>query len=307
MILVMKKILVTGATGFVGANLLRSLSNISSNECYVIVRRNSDMWRIKDIKSSLSGIYFADLADRDSIFELVKKIKPQIVYHVATYGGFPDQTDKDLILKSNVLSTINILDASVSNNVEVFVNTGSSSEYGIKTHPMRETDICEPINFYGITKLAATNYCSMIGKTGKIRVCTLRLFSPYGKLEDPSRLYPSIYNALRDNQRPKLSRPNSVRDFIEIEEVVEIYLKIVSSKFESGAIINVGSGKQKTIEEFYKSIARKMGVFNLDPLWGETNPRANEPVIWEADITKLRTILGNWGTEETHEGKQQNT
>ncbi len=67
----------------------------------------------------------------------------------------------------------------------------------LKNHPMKESDLCEPVNLYGVTKLAATNYCTMIGKTQNYKVCTLRLFSPFGELEDSSRLYPSIVNSLK--------------------------------------------------------------------------------------------------------------
>ncbi|MDB5053047.1 MAG: Nucleoside-diphosphate sugar epimerase [Bacilli bacterium] len=289
----MKRILVTGATGFVGANVVKALSLKKDTELYVTARRTSDFRRLADVMPQIKEVCYIQLEDREQVFALLERVKPEIVYHIATYGGFPNQTDQIQILQTNLLATTHLLDAAIQYGATSFINTGSSSEYGIKSTPMKETDLCEPVNFYGITKLAATNYCTMQGKNSLTKVCTLRLFSPYGELEDPTRLYASIVNSLLKNERPKLSRPHSVRDFIEIEKVVQVYEQIVDANFQSGDVINVGSGKQQTIQEFYNLIAKKMDKADIEPIWGEAPPRANEPEMWEADITKLKSLLPN--------------
>lgn len=287
----MLRVLVTGATGFVGANLVRALLLKSEIELYILVRKTSDVWRLENIKEHVKKIIICNLEDRAEVFEMMDKLKPNLVYHIATYGGFPNQSDQMQMLQSNVQATMNLLDAAIANGVTTFINTGTSSEYGLKNQPMKEADLCEPVNFYGITKLAATNYCTMLGKTSSTKVCTLRLFSPYGELEDPARLYPSIVSSLLNNERPKLSRPQSVRDFIAIEKVTEVYLNIIDANFSSGDIINVASGKQQTIEQFYQAIAMKLNKTNLEPIWGEAPPRANEPQMWQADVSKLKSLL----------------
>jgi nucleoside-diphosphate-sugar epimerase len=286
----MQKILVTGATGFVGASLVKALIRNGEKEVYITARKSSEFWRIDDVTSHIRKIYYCSLDKRTEVFHLMEELKPDIIYHTATYGGFPNQTEPENIISSNLNVTINLLDAAIKYGVKQFINTGSSSEYGIKNHAMKETDLCEPVNLYGITKLAATNYCTMIGKTQKYKVCTLRLFSPFGELEDSSRLYHSIISALNKNERPKLSRPDSVRDFIEIDKVLDVYLRIIKTEYEPGDIINVGSGKQITIHEFYNLIAKRMGK-NIEPIWGEASPRPNEPIKWEADISKLKSLM----------------
>lgn len=282
------KCLVTGATGFVGANLVRALLQLS-HEVFIIARESSDDWRISHIQDSLT-IHYCDLTDRDGVFDLVAIIRPDIIFHAAAYGGFPIQLNKNMMIDANLIGAMNLLDAAVKYDVQQFINTGSSSEYGIKHKPMKENDICEPIHFYGVTKLAATHYCTMIGKTLHYPVCTLRLFSPYGEFEDSSRLYPSIKNALANGKRPRLSQPDSVRDFIPIQKVCEIYLKILDAKYTPGDIINVGSGRQQSLREFHSKIARSMGI-NLEPIWGEAPPRSFEPERWEADISKLKSLI----------------
>jgi nucleoside-diphosphate-sugar epimerase len=284
------KILVTGATGFVGANLVRALLEQGNIEVIITARKTSDFWRLKDVLPQINSIYYGDLADREFVLSMINETRPDVIYHLSTFGGFADQLDKEPIIKANLSATINLLDAAVEFNVGSFINTGSSSEYGVKAEPMKESDVCEPISLYGVTKLAATNYCAMIGKMLNYRVCTLRLFSPYGKYEAPSRLYASIVNALSQGQRPKLSKPDSVRDFIPVDKVVEVYIKLISCDFKPGEIFNVGSGRQQTIKEFYVGICQQMGV-NLEPVWGEASQRFSEPTKWEADITKLKALM----------------
>jgi nucleoside-diphosphate-sugar epimerase len=287
----LRKIVVTGATGFVGANLVHALIEQKDVELYVITRSSSHSSRLDSIKHKFKEILYVSLDNRNELFKLIERIKPDIVYHLATYGGFPNQADQTQMIQSNLQATMNLLDASIAYGVKTFINTGSSSEYGLKDAPMTETDVCEPVNFYGITKLAATNYCTMLGKNSQTKVCTLRLFSPYGPLEDRSRLYASIIDALSRDESSKLSRPQSVRDFIEIEKVVQVYLEIVQADFQSGDIVNVASGKQQTIEQFYQTIARKLDKEHIKPTWGEAPPRANEPLMWQADISKLKALL----------------
>lgn len=289
------KCLVTGATGFVGANLVRKLLQ-DNHEIFILLRKTSNEWRISSIQKHLHS-YYSDLTNRNVIFELVATIKPDIIFHTATYGGFPHQLDNNSMLSTNLIGTINLLDAAVKYQVPQFINTGSSSEYGLKNAPMKETDRCDPLSVYGLTKLAATNYCTLIGTTIHYPVCTLRLFSPYGELEDSSRLYPTIKNALLQGEKPHLGKPDAVRDFIPIAKVCAVYSKLLAANYTAGDIINVGSGRQQTIKEFYTQVASSLGS-NLQPLWDMAPPRNFEPSHWEADIHKLRSLLPTEFAEE---------
>lgn len=282
--------LVTGATGFVGANLVRYLIETEDIDVFVTARKTSDFWRLKGIEDKVKGLSYLNLADKSQVYEVVKAINPNVIFHLSTYGGFPEQLDKKVMVEVNLMATVNLVDAAVELGVAQFINTGSSSEYGIKSKPMSEDDVCEPVNFYGVTKLAATNYCTMVGKNQNYRICTLRLFSPYGPYETPTRLYPTLVDALGKGYRPKLSSPDSVRDFIEVEKVVAIYLAIFKADYASGEIINVGSGRQQTIRQFYENIRGKFSS-DIDPIWGEAASRTHEPQMWQADISKLKRFM----------------
>jgi len=185
-----KKILITGATGFVGANLLRKLID-SKNDIHVIIRSTSNLWRINDIIDKVNA-HVCDLTNRESVEKLVLKIKPQIIFHLAVYGGYQFQEESLKIIDTNLIGIINLLNACCKIGFECFINTGSSSEYGLKNKPMSENDLLEPINDYGIAKAAATLYCQAIGRRENLPIFTLRLFSPYGYYEGPTRLIPYL-------------------------------------------------------------------------------------------------------------------
>lgn len=291
-----KKILITGATGFVGANLLRQLID-SKNDIHIIIRSTSNLWRINDIVNKVNT-HICDLTNRESVEKLVLKIKPQIIFHLAVYGGYQFQKESFKIINTNLLGTINLLNACCKIGFECFINTGSSSEYGIKNKPMSENDLLEPINDYGIAKAAATLYCQALGRRKNLPIFTLRLFSPYGYYEGPTRLIPYLIISCLRNKELKIFKPDAVRDFVFIEDVIRSYFIIVEKRENllPGDIFNIGSGKQYTVEEIFR-IIKKLTNIQKGPLLKETkNEEHNIPKIWKANIEKSKKYL-NWTPE----------
>jgi nucleoside-diphosphate-sugar epimerase len=206
----------------------------------------------------------------------------------------------------NLLGTINIIDACEDVDYECLVNTGSSAEYGPKEKKMNEQDLCNPQIVYAITKLAGTNYASCVGKTHKKPVVTLRLFSPYGPYDDPKRLMSeAIVNAL-EGKPIFFSRPNIVRDYIYIEEVVDAYLKVVEkAKNYKGEIFNLGSGQETTIQEVISEIIKITGSRSRTK-WGVLPPRDFESPVWQADMSKMRELIG-WKPQKSLQGGLEKT
>jgi len=289
-----KRILITGATGFIGANLSRFFLKKGANVS-VLTRKTSDKWRIRDILKDVSE-YPVDLKDVFKLKKAVKKIKPQILIHAAVYGGHAFQKDTNKIVETNFTGTVNLINASIETGFELFINTGSSSEYGLKPKPMKEDDLLEPVNEYGVTKAAAALYCHAIARKKKMSLVTLRLFSPYGYYDDGNRLVSyTILSSLR-HKNARLSSPDSVRDFIFIEDIIRAYERVINNKDKvKGEIFNIGSGKQYTTGGVVEEIVKLTG-YKIRPEWGKAaNPR-QEPVCWQADISKARRLL-NWEPE----------
>jgi nucleoside-diphosphate-sugar epimerase len=294
------KALITGATGFIGSNLLRAL--VSNNfETHVTIRKDSNIWRISEVIDQVE-VHYCDLTDQERVKQTILETRPQLIFHLATHGATPHQKEKEKIMNANFMGTINLVDACVESGFECFINTGSSSEYGIKLEPMKETDVLEPIDEYGVSKAAATLYCQSIAKNHNLNILTLRLFSPYGYFEDPDRLVPYLIRSCLNDEPVVLYNPRAVRDFIFIEDVVNAYLSAVNSadKVTSGEIFNVGSGKQHSVEDIF-NIVKRTTRYEKKAIVGNSKSGmrlGDKAIIWEADITKIKKALG-WEARTT--------
>ena len=289
-----KKVLITGATGFIGSNLVRKSLELNAN-IHIFTRAVSNKWRINDVLGDVKE-YCVDLLDYEKLEKVILDIKPEIIFHTAVYGGYPSQCKGKKIFETNLAGTINLINACRKIDFELIINTGSSSEYGLKNVPMRESDLLEPINDYGVSKASATLYCQAIAKRENRPITTLRLFSPYGYYEELSRLIPSTILSCLRNINPKVSASDSMRDFVFIEDVISAYIKVVENNDKAaGKIFNIAYGKHYSVGEVVSNIIKLTGV-KLNPEWGKVfNPRM-EPKIWQADISMAIELL-NWQPE----------
>ena len=284
-----KTIFMSGAAGFVGSNLVRRLLK-DGHEIHVSIRKDSKLWRIEEIIKELN-IHYSDIINYNNIEKTIIDIKPEIVYNLAIYGGYPFQIDSNKMFETNLIGTMNVLNACMKVDIQCFINTGTSSEYGLKEAPIKETDFLEPVSYYAFSKAAATIYCHMIAKTQKVPIVMIRPFSVYGYYEEPTRLIPYLIKSYLKGDKPKLSSKDTLRDFVFIEDLIEAYILAANKPSAFGEIINIGYGKQHTIGQVVEKI-RNMTGSNIDPLWGAVEKRINEPKMWVADITKAKKILG---------------
>lgn len=286
----MERVLITGATGFVGACLTENLVS-EGYQINVVARKNSYKWRLQKVINQINVIDI-DLCDESAVNQMIKKIRPEIIFHLATYGGYFFQQEIDKIVGTNIIGTINLVNACSKIDYKCFINTGSSSEYGIKNDKMKEIDILEPINTYGVTKSTATLYCQMIAKTQKRPIVTARLFSPYGYYEDKSRLVSSTILACLLRKNPQLASGDAVRDFIFIEDVISLLKTISKASNIGGKIYNIGSGEQHSVAQMVDMIIKESGA-KVSPQWGAMPGRKSDTFKWEADMSLVKKEL-NW-------------
>lgn len=288
--MVKKKVaLVTGAAGFVGANLVRSLVS-EEIETHVILKKTSNTWRIADLLSKIF-VHNEDLFDLINLKRMISTVKPNYIFHLAAHGSYPTQLDESEMVRTNILGTYHLLKAAQEVPYESFVNIGTSSEYGFKNKPMKETDLLEPTSFYAATKAASTLFCQTWAKVLKKPVVTLRPFSVYGPWEEKGRFIPTIMINLLTNREINLTKGLESRDFIYIDDFVEAILVAASLKEKlTGEIINIGTGRQTTVSEAVEilfQIAKSKVKVNK----GVYKERAWDTTHWVADITKAKGIM----------------
>jgi nucleoside-diphosphate-sugar epimerase len=173
--------------------------------------------------------------------------------------------------------------------LEKFINIGSSSEYGPKTKPMKETNLAEPLLPYGIAKLTQTYFAKYFFTKFGLPSVTLRLFSVYGPLEEPGRLIYDIITHTLKNKKLDLFSKKAKRDFIFVDDVIEAIEKTSKTSNIEGKIFNIGSGKEHSIEDVVNLVQSKLKK-DLKVSWGNIEKQRSFETNdhWIANITKIK-------------------
>ncbi len=289
-----RRILVTGAGGFVGANLVRRLA-AEGHAVTAAVRPAGDPWRLATPgpDGTLEGVEVRplDLADERAVERTVRDIRPEWAFHLAAHGAYSWQTDSREIFRTNVLGTVNLVEACRASGCEALVNAGSSSEYGFKNHAADEEEPLEPNSEYGVAKAAATLYCRQAARAGPLRIVTLRLYSVYGPFEDPGRLVATLAVRGLRGELPPLADPEVARDFVAVEDTLEAFLAATRPGPSAGAVYNVGTGRQTSIGEMVEVARRELGI-EAQPDWGTAPSRRWDTTTWVASTERIEAELG---------------
>lgn len=282
-------ILITGASGFVASNLVRYFvsKNIKVN---LLLKRNTNLWRIKDIIHK-TNYFYLDLGDEKDVKKIIKKIKPKIIFHFAAHGAYSNQIDLYNIKKSILDGTLNLLNECKKYGFESFINTGSSSEYGFKKKIMKEDDLLIPNSYYSVFKSSATLLCQYESIKNNLQIVTIRPFHVYGPYEEPSRLIPTLIKQLLNNKKSKLVSPNISRDLIYIDDVIDFYLMVSSKKKLIGGIFNLGFGKKITIKMIYEHL-KKITKSKVKSRWNSMKNRSWDQKVWYSDMSSVKKKFG---------------
>lgn len=289
-----RTVLVTGGTGFVGANLVERLVR-DGHRVHLFVRREHKDWRIRHMLSHLQ-VHSINLLDLERLRAKVADLRPEWIFHLATYGAYSWQEELNQAVQTNLLSTINLVEACRETGFEVFLNTGSSSEYGTKDYAPSENEFLEPNSYYAVTKASATLFCRHMAQRFNLPIHTLRLYSVFGPYEEPNRLIPNLIVYGLQGKLPPLAHPNTARDFIFAEDVVHAYL--FAANFHNclppGEVYNVGTGRQTTLRNVVE-IVRSIFHIDAEPAWGNMQSRIWDTHTWVANNQKLKAA--GWSPE----------
>jgi nucleoside-diphosphate-sugar epimerase len=281
--------LVTGAGGFLGANLVRHLA-AAGHEPVALTRSREAAWRLEEVASEVPTVEL-DLRDTAAIGQVVATTEPQWVFHLAAHGAYSWQNDVEAMIAVNVAATAALLAAARDAEVIAFVNAGSSSEYGLKSHAPREDEWLEPNSHYAVTKATATHLTALAAAQG-LPAVTLRLYSIYGPWEEPGRLVPALVREATRGGLPPLVGPRTARDFVYVGDCCEALLRAAERGAPAGpgATLNIGSGVQTRLEELVEVARGALGVA-AEPQWGTMGQRGWDTNVWVSDPRAARELL----------------
>lgn len=253
-----KRILVTGAAGFIGSSLVKALLDCDA-EVVVLVDKHSTLTRIESLlNDSRIDVMRCTMSDADSIETCSRKWGDiDLVAHLGLYMprsvSFFERVTEDINL--NLLPTIKLMDL-LADSVQGICFASSISVYGRPAHlPVSENDIPHPISVYGATKLAIENYLTAYGRDNQLPVTILRYTTVYGPGELGHRAIPNFMRSLAEEKTPLVHGDGSEkRDYIYVDDVVEATIRALVKR--PARILIVGSGQSHSILHIARELIR---------------------------------------------------
>ena len=267
-----KKILVTGAGGFIGRRMMRWLEKNSSAQLLGATRAT------------------CDLSSHESVGSTLASFSPDCIFHLAATGVSHARANDQSVINENMTMLKNIIEHSGENTALII--TGSMSEYG-GAGTFKETDSCNPETEYGKAKLAIAQYVDQLEGSTSRRICVARLFGVYGPGESANRLFPSLIRGLLANETVALSDGKQCRDFVHVDDVCEYLFRLASCETELPGLVNLGTGQAVKVRDVCLWVAE--GLNKNDQLldFGARERSPGDADLITADVGRLKSILGS--------------
>lgn len=282
-------ILVLGASGFIGAHLLRTL--VKTRNDVIGTAQSSPAWRLEGVPEE--NVAVLDLLVDSSLDELLNRVRPRTVFNCVAYGAYSFEKEAPLIYQTNFNLTAKLLSRLSGFELAAYIHAGSSSEYGDRSAGPKEDDLPAPNSDYAVSKVACANLLHYWGKKKQFPCANLRLYSVFGPMEDSSRLIPAVVRAGALGGYPEFVDPSVSRDFVYIDDVVDAFVTaaVHLRPADFGESFNIGSGSKTTIADVAAAAAR---TFSLPqkPVFKSMANRSWDLPDWFADASKVRTRLG---------------
>jgi len=280
-----KKILVLGGTGFIGSNLLYTL--------------DKDKFEVMSISMNLSKFpvenvtYIHDDINNLSDKNLIK-IKNIDFHYIINLSGYIDHSlfkDRgNQSIENHFIALTKIIKILSRKNLKLFLQVGSSDEYGNMPAPQHENYRESPISPYSLAKVAATHFLQMLYRTEKFPSAIFRLFLTYGPRQDKKRFLPQIISSCLNDATFDVSEGQQLRDFCYIDDVIQAILLALDNPNIHGEVLNIASGQPISVREVTEFIQLTIGKGY--PEYGKIKYRPGENMKLFANIDKAKRILG---------------
>ena len=273
------KVLIAGGTGFIGYHLAKACLKKKWIVTSLSLNKPKKIRKLKKVRYLV-----CDISKKKNITD---NIKGHYDY-VFNFAGYVDHKSKNKNFNSHFLGCKNLAKFFINKKLKRFIQIGSSIEYGKKLSPQKENNISKRIanSSYGQAKLLSTNYLLDLFKKKLFPSTILRLYLVYGPHQDANRVIPiTILNCLNNRKFP-CSEGIQYRDFIYVDDLINVIFKVLDNKNTIGEIYNIGAGKPVMIRTLIQMIKRitKKGT----PLYGKLKFRKDEIKKLYPDISKIK-------------------
>ncbi|MDD1729109.1 MAG: NAD(P)-dependent oxidoreductase [Methanospirillum sp.] len=280
-----KKVLITGASGFIGRHLLHQVHTYGSH-ISTISRNNNDF--PKDVEQ-----HIVDITDTNAIEECVHTIRPDYIFHLAAYKernenvqGFYSSVETNLIGSLNLFSAVKNV-----GSVKSIVTLGTIEEYGNNRPPFDERFRESPVTPYSFSKICVSHMGEMFFHLYGLPVVIVRPALTYGPGQGTEMFLPSLITSLIEDKPFNMTPGEQTRDFVFVTDLVEgLILASVTPKAQ-GQIINLGSGVPVKLIDLANTVETMTGKKGLVNPGGKSYGK-NEVMEYYLDIRKAGDLLG---------------
>lgn len=280
-----KRLLITGATGFVGTHLLRALA-ASGAAIAAISRSDSPM-------PGVARVFAGDLADSAFVGSSIAEWQPEVIWHLA--GARERSLSRDAFdrnIAANLIGTLNLLQAALGHSqLQRIVVLGTGEEYGRNAAPFRETMREAPVSAYSFSKQCATHLSQLMHASFGLPVVVVRPSLAYGPGQHSDMFLPALIHSLLRGEPFAMTRGEQTRDYVYVGDLVEALLRAGVGTGIDGEIINIGSGQATRIADLVRRVEALLDAPGLVRL-GALEYRTGEAMEYSFDVDKARTALG---------------
>ncbi len=281
--MILRSVVVTGATGFIGSHLVFSLTK-KGLDVHLLVRESSDLSVLSNVLDRCSvHRYDGTVGGLKKVFS---KVKPSHVFHLASlFLVQHDETNLTELLHSNIIFSTHIVEAMVSEDVPFLINTGTSWQ-----HFNRES--YSPVNLYAATKEAFENILEFYVQTSNLKVTTLKLFDTYGPDDRRKKILRLLYDVSISEETLSMSAGEQKLNLVYIDDVIrafEVAFSQISEQAELHLRYSVSSSTLVTLKELVEVFEDTLKV-RLKIKWGEREYRQREVMVpWSGE-----PVLKGW-------------
>jgi len=272
-------IVVFGAGGFIGINLLKHLLGVRS-DVYGVSQSPRGNWRMLETQIPQDNLLACDINDVTLLQPMLAELKPRTIFQLSAYGAYSRQREYRKIHRTNFNAVIDIIEMLRPAGFDAFVQAGSNSEYGLNAAGPDEESELIPNSHYAVSKVATHFALKYFGRVEQLPVVNLRLYSAYGPWEEPDRLIPQLLSKARAGAYPPLSGPNTSRDFIHVDDISRAFVQAaLHAQKERGRAFNIGTGRKTTLQQLANLVRDQLGLEN-GPEFGTMAARAWDVEDW---------------------------
>lgn len=278
---------VTGASGFLGANIVEFLLKHNYN-VVATIRSQTDFWRCNEFLQHPN--FNVVNIDNGEFEQQLKKYSPSILIHSAWAGVALQGRDDWNVQFENIQFTYKMLSLAHKVKVQKIITLGSQAEYGLFNGRIDEQFLCNPNSAYGAAKVAAYQITKQFCTQHQIEYCWLRLFAMFGKKEDSTWLMSSVINNILNHKEINLTACQQRYDYVDMNFLMYCLHQVVQAKNKSG-VYNVGSNTAIMLKNMVALVAQKLSDYTPQVNFGALAYRPNQVMHMEGDSTKFYTTF----------------